>query len=145
MNELDRWLYLDGPEPELVRPVLDELADPEPTPEEEERMVSGAMARITARLSSPSGGVSSGVSSPILLDDDEVESAPSAPSAPAPALLKEEEAPAPAPLVAHLPAFLAETAKSAVPIARSASGVRPAPTVRVAGAEEHATSAAPWD
>lgn len=68
MNELERWLYLDGPEPELLRPILDALSDPLPTPEEEERMVRGALARLDARLSSPSGEASD----PILLDEAEV-------------------------------------------------------------------------
>ena len=136
MNELDRWLFLDGPEPELLLPVFEALSDPEPTPEEEELMVRGALARLDARLSSRSEGVPS----PRLLDDAEVQSAP---PTPAPAPQKEEKAPEPPRRAGRPPAFLAETARSTSPVAPiqpalSASGVRPAPAVRVVDAAEHA-------
>jgi len=139
---------IDGPKPELLRPVLDALSDPLPTPEEEERMVRGALARLDARLSSPSRDASG----PILLDDADVQSAPPTPGAPA--LQKEEKAPDPPPPVTaggtpalpapRTPAFLADTSRSpeaeaAVHEALVAVGLRPArpaPTVRVVGAAE---------
>jgi hypothetical protein len=119
-----------------------------PTPEEEERMVRGALARLDARLSSPSRDASG----PILLDDADVQSAPPTPGAPA--LQKEEKAPDPPPPVTaggtpalpapRTPAFLADTSRSpeaeaAVHEALVAVGLRPArpaPTVRVVGAAE---------
>jgi hypothetical protein len=120
-----------------------------PTPEEEERMVRGALARLDARLSSRPREASG----PILLDDADVQSAPPTPGAPA--LQKEEKAPDPPPPVTaggtpalpapRTPAFLVDTSRSpkaeaAVHEALVAAGLRPArpaPTVRVVGAGEH--------
>ena len=36
MNDIDRWIYFDGPEPEQIRPLLDALRDLSPaTPQDE--------------------------------------------------------------------------------------------------------------
>src|SRR5215468_12110638 len=49
MDDLDRWIYLDGPEPESLRTVLDALRDlPPPTPEDEARMARAYFARLAA-------------------------------------------------------------------------------------------------
>ncbi len=51
MNEVERWLYLDGPEPELLRPLLDALRTPPvSTPADEERRSRAILARIDAYL-----------------------------------------------------------------------------------------------
>jgi hypothetical protein len=50
MDDLDRWIYLDGPEPESLRTVLDALRDlPPPTPEDEARMARAYLARLAAK------------------------------------------------------------------------------------------------
>ena len=45
MNEIERWIYLDGPEPERIRPLLDALRDlPPATPQDRERMARAFFA-----------------------------------------------------------------------------------------------------
>jgi hypothetical protein len=45
MNDAERWIYFDGPEPAHIRPLLDALRElppatlPPPTPEQRERAV----------------------------------------------------------------------------------------------------------
>ena len=52
MNDVERWIYFDGPEPAHIRPLLDALREqpsatlPPPTPEQRER----AVRRFTERL-----------------------------------------------------------------------------------------------
>ena len=53
MNDVDRWIYFDGPEPERLRPLLDamrEVAMPRPTPEEKARTLAAILEKIDARL-----------------------------------------------------------------------------------------------
>jgi hypothetical protein len=48
MNELDRWVYFDGPEPEQVRALLDALREESPEVTEDEQAL--AVRRIVAAL-----------------------------------------------------------------------------------------------
>ena len=50
MNEMDRWIYLDGPVPDELRPVIEALRADEPIEEEAnlERMKRGLFARFAA-------------------------------------------------------------------------------------------------
>jgi hypothetical protein len=51
MNEVERWIYLDGPEPERIRPLLDALRDlPPATPQDKERMARAFFERLDAML-----------------------------------------------------------------------------------------------
>jgi len=53
VNDVERWIYFDGPEPEFVRPLLDALREVEtpcPTPEHKERMLADFLATLDARL-----------------------------------------------------------------------------------------------
>ena len=53
MNDVDRWIYFDGPEPERLRPLLSalrEIAAPRPTPEEKARTLAAILEKIDARL-----------------------------------------------------------------------------------------------
>ncbi len=51
MNEVERWICFDGPEPEHLRALLDELRDvPPPTPEDRERISRRFVARLDERL-----------------------------------------------------------------------------------------------
>ncbi len=51
MDDLDRWIYFDGPEPERLRPLLDALRDhPPATPQDRERAASQFFARLDALL-----------------------------------------------------------------------------------------------
>jgi hypothetical protein len=52
MNDADRWIYFDGPEPEHIRPFLDALRDlPPATPEDKERAIRRFLATLDATLS----------------------------------------------------------------------------------------------
>jgi hypothetical protein len=56
MNDVDRWIYFDGPEPERLRPLLSalrEVAMPRPTPEDKARVMAAFFEKLDARL----GGV----------------------------------------------------------------------------------------
>ncbi|MFO0762570.1 MAG: hypothetical protein U0359_39385 [Byssovorax sp.] len=54
MNEIERWIYLDGPEPELLRPALDALRDLPPATEDD---VARAVRRfMAARANAGSAG-----------------------------------------------------------------------------------------
>jgi hypothetical protein len=59
MNDVEAWLYFDGPEPEHLRPLLDALRDvPPPTPEDKERALRRFLARLNAtpsRREEPAG------------------------------------------------------------------------------------------
>ena len=57
MNELDRWVYFDGPEPESLRPVLGALRDllPPPTEEDEAQAVARVLAALDAELAPAEG------------------------------------------------------------------------------------------
>ena len=53
MNDVDRWIYFDGPEPERLRPLLSalrEVAMPRPTPEDKARMMAAFFEKLDARL-----------------------------------------------------------------------------------------------
>ena len=53
MNEVDRWIYFDGPEPESMRPLLDALREvetPRPTPEDKARVMADFFENLDARL-----------------------------------------------------------------------------------------------
>jgi hypothetical protein len=51
MNDVDAWIYIDGPEPEHIRPLLDELRDLPPlTPEEKARIARRLFGEIDAML-----------------------------------------------------------------------------------------------
>src|SRR5262245_25657762 len=53
MNDIDRWIYFDGPEPERLRPLLDamrEVAMPRPTPEQKARVLAAILKKIDAGL-----------------------------------------------------------------------------------------------
>jgi hypothetical protein len=60
MNDADRWIYFDGPEPEHIRPLLDALRDlPPATPEDKERVIRRFFYKLDATLSrreEPAGG-----------------------------------------------------------------------------------------
>jgi hypothetical protein len=60
MNDADRWIYFDGPEPEHIRPLLDALRDlPPATPEDKERAIRRFFYKLDAMLSrreEPAGG-----------------------------------------------------------------------------------------
>jgi hypothetical protein len=57
VNELDRWVYFDGPEPESLRPVLAALRDllPPPTEEDEDEAVARVLAALDAELAPEEG------------------------------------------------------------------------------------------
>jgi len=53
MNDVDRWIYFDGPEPERLRPLLSALREveaPRPTPEDKARMMAAFFEKLDARL-----------------------------------------------------------------------------------------------
>ena len=51
MNDIDGWLYFDGPEPEHLRPLLDALRDlPPSTPEDKQRMARRLFEKLDAEL-----------------------------------------------------------------------------------------------
>jgi hypothetical protein len=53
MNDVDRWIYFDGPEPERVRPLLDalrEVAAPRPTPEDKARRLAAILEKLDVSL-----------------------------------------------------------------------------------------------
>ena len=53
MNDVDRWIYFDGPEPESIRPLLDALREVDtsrPTPEDKARVVAAFFEKLDARL-----------------------------------------------------------------------------------------------
>jgi hypothetical protein len=65
MNDAERWIYFDGPEPAHIRPLLDALRElppstlPPPTPEDKERVIRRILERIDARYprgQAPAGG-----------------------------------------------------------------------------------------
>jgi hypothetical protein len=65
MNDAERWIYFDGPEPAHLRPLLDALRElppptlPPPTPEDKERVIRRILERIDARYprgQAPAGG-----------------------------------------------------------------------------------------
>jgi len=60
MNDADRWIYFDGPEPEHIRPLLDALRDlPPATPEDKARAIRRFLEKLDATLSrreEPAGG-----------------------------------------------------------------------------------------
>jgi hypothetical protein len=65
MNDVERWIYFDGPEPAHLRPLLDALRElppatlPPPTPEQRERAVRRMTERLNAlypREQEPAGG-----------------------------------------------------------------------------------------
>ncbi len=50
MSDAKAWLYLDGPEPEHLRPLLDTLRDAPPVPPEvKEATARQLFAKLTAR------------------------------------------------------------------------------------------------
>jgi hypothetical protein len=52
MSDLDAWIYLDGPEPEELRPLLDAAREvPDATPEEREEDERALLAMLDARAS----------------------------------------------------------------------------------------------
>jgi hypothetical protein len=66
MNDAERWIYFDGPEPAHLRPLLDALRElppptlPPPTPEDKERVIRRILERLDARYprgQAPAGGV----------------------------------------------------------------------------------------
>ena len=51
MNEVERWIYLDGPEPERIRPLLDALRDlPPASPQDKERRARAFFEKLDASL-----------------------------------------------------------------------------------------------
>jgi hypothetical protein len=73
MNDVDAWIYFDGPEPERIRPLLDALRAlrsatlPPATPEDREQAVRRFMARLNATLprsEEPAGGEERQASAP---------------------------------------------------------------------------------
>jgi hypothetical protein len=53
VNDVDRWIYFDGPEPESVRPLLDALREvetPRPTREHKARVLADFLETLDARL-----------------------------------------------------------------------------------------------
>ena len=53
MNDVERWIYFDGPEPESVRPLLDALREvetPRPTLEHKARMLADFLEALDTRL-----------------------------------------------------------------------------------------------
>jgi hypothetical protein len=51
VNEIDGWIYFDGPEPEHLRPLLDALRDlPPSTPEDKQRMARRIFEKLDAEL-----------------------------------------------------------------------------------------------
>jgi hypothetical protein len=51
MNDVEGWIYFDGPEPELLRPLLDALRDlPPATPEAKERVARQFFEKLDAML-----------------------------------------------------------------------------------------------
>jgi len=51
MNDVDAWIYFDGPEPERIRPLLDALRDlPPATPEDKERVARRFFEKLDAML-----------------------------------------------------------------------------------------------
>ena len=51
MNDLDRWIYFDGPEPESIRPLLEALRElPPTTPEDKQRMARRLFEKLDAEL-----------------------------------------------------------------------------------------------
>jgi hypothetical protein len=53
VNDVERWIYFDGPVPASVRPLLDALDEgdtPPPTPQEKERVMADFFATLDARL-----------------------------------------------------------------------------------------------
>ena len=65
MNDVERWIYFDGPEPAHIRPLVDALRElppatlPPPTPEQRERAVRRMTERLNAlhpRGQAPAGG-----------------------------------------------------------------------------------------
>ncbi len=51
MNDIDGWIYFDGPEPEHLRPLLDALRDlPPSTPEDKQRMARRLFEQLDAEL-----------------------------------------------------------------------------------------------
>jgi hypothetical protein len=53
MNEVDRWIFFDGPEPAHLRPVLDALRAEEPaTPADQDRLIRGLLEKLDGATSS---------------------------------------------------------------------------------------------
>jgi hypothetical protein len=51
VNDIDGWIYFDGPEPEHIRPLLDALRDlPPSTPEDKQRMARRLFEKLDAEL-----------------------------------------------------------------------------------------------
>ena len=51
MNDIDAWLYADGPAPKHIQRLLDALRDPPPeTPEDKERSIRPIGERLDAQL-----------------------------------------------------------------------------------------------
>jgi hypothetical protein len=51
VNEIDGWIYFDGPEPEPIRPLLDALRElPPSTPEDKQRMARRLFEKLDAEL-----------------------------------------------------------------------------------------------
>ena len=51
MNDIDGWIYFDGPEPESIRPLLDALRElPPSTPEDKQRMARRLFEKLDAEL-----------------------------------------------------------------------------------------------
>jgi hypothetical protein len=127
MNDVEQWIYLDGPEPEIVQPFLDAVRDlPPATPEDRERRARVFFARLDAMLGgeAPAGGAEpcsppAGLQpshaevafvpwarGPCAVEPEPPEPAVAAPPAPAP-----PEPPVPPPPVRRAPAELAGTAE----------------------------------
>jgi hypothetical protein len=91
MNDVERWIYFDGPEPAHIRPLLDALREqpsatlPPPTPEQRERAVRRFTERLNAlypREQAPAGGEEAEREGSGTAGAPEVSSAPIEPKAP---------------------------------------------------------------
>jgi hypothetical protein len=87
VNDVERWIYFDGPVPASVRPLLDALDEgdaPLPTPQEKERVMADFFATLDARLARASDGRA---------EDEHNRTPPEAPAAPPNEERTEGEAP----------------------------------------------------
>jgi len=67
MNDVDRWIFFDGPEPASVRPLLDalrEAASPRPTAEEKARALGSFFEALEGRLAGYAAVAPPGVAPP---------------------------------------------------------------------------------
>jgi hypothetical protein len=83
VNDLDRWIYFDGPEPDRVRPFLDALRDlPPATPQDRERAALRFFETLDAALSSREARREAGMEEPPGEEEDRGDDAVAAPLAP---------------------------------------------------------------